>query len=155
MQNHEEFITVTQEELEALADAFKPRLDHLPAVDILRVVWNSIVLGRSMVSWDTGAKFMKLMEEVGELSEAALFEQGYNQHKPAPVEDSFGEGADVILCVVDIVSRLHPEMSTGEVYGRIQQALRNKYNKWERRIKDLERKANDRSKQNQQLQSNG
>ena len=150
----ENLINITQEELESLAAAHSPRLDYLPAVDILRVIWNSIILGRSMVSWDTGAKFMKLQEVVGELAETALYEQGYNQHKPTPEEDSFGEGADVILCVVDIVSRLHPEMPTSQVYAHLQHALRTKYNKWERRIKALERKTNDRSEQNKQLQSN-
>lgn len=120
---------------------------------ILRVITKSIRLSRSMVSWDLGAKFMKLQEEVGELAEAALYETGYNQHKTKPDEDTFGEGADVILCVVDVLSRLHPSLTPRQVHDALGLALDKKYRKWETRIHDLERKINDRPHQDQQLPS--
>lgn len=121
--------------------------------NILDIVSKSIRLSRSMVSWDVGAKFMKLQEECGELAETSLFELGFNQHKTKPDEDSFGEGADVILCVLDVLSGLHKNMKPREVYDALEAALDKKYKKWERRIQEMERKLNDKSAEDKQLPS--
>lgn len=79
-------------------------------------------------------KNAKLMEEVGEFSEAALFELGYLPHK-ALKESSFGEAADVIICVVDELSSLHPHMSPDQVIDMLRKHIDWKSDKWERIMK--------------------
>lgn len=119
------------------------------------IVTKSVSLSRNMVSWDLGAKFMKLQEEMGEYAEAALYEAGYNQHKAKPDEDTFGEAADIVLCVLDTLSRLHMDMSGEQLSDALDAALLKKYTKWEKRILEMERKINDKPNQDQQLPSDG
>jgi hypothetical protein len=117
------------------------------------VFTKSVNLSRSMASWDLGAKFMKLQEEMGEYAEVALYEAGYNQHKAKPKEDTFGEAADIILCVLDTLSQLHKDMTAEQVAAALDAALLKKYTKWEKRILEMERKINDKPNQDQQLPS--
>jgi len=155
----DDIFTVSDEDWEALEQAYRSTssVERLKSVSdiigILDVITKSIRLSRSMASWDIGAKFMKLQEEMGELAEVALYENGFNQHKAKPNEDSFGEGADVILCVLDVLSRLHLELTPHQVHHALALALSTKYKKWEKRILEMERKTNDRSNEDQQLPS--
>lgn len=141
---------VTDEELDVIA---KQWMDTIPPT-ITETMNKSVSLSRNMVSWDLMAKWMKMNEELGEFAETALYEQGFNQHKPRPKEDSFGESADLILCIVDVLSLLHKDMTPREIIAWIGKAMDTKYKKWETRIKDLERKTNDKPGENQQLSTN-
>lgn len=152
-------LEVPEEELETLYNAYHRKQSASEyksaseALNILGVFSKSVRLSRNMASWDVGAKFMKLQEETGELAETSLYELGYNQHKQKPAEDSFGEGADVILCVLDVLSCLHKNMKPREVLRALEISLDKKYKKWEARIEAMEKKINDRPNEDQQFSS--
>lgn len=75
------------------------------------------------------AKGLKACEEMGELATAALYEQGYLQHKKV-TESSFGEAADVIICVLDLLQALHPNLSHKQVILELASSLDTKFQKW-------------------------
>lgn len=60
----------------------------------------------------------KLTEEAGELAEAVLAQRGFKPHKQLPPEASFDEAADVLLCLLLVLSRLHPELSPEQLASR-------------------------------------
>jgi len=71
----------------------------------------------------------KIMEELGEFSEAVLVEQG---HMPRKVlnEDSFGEAADVINCVCAALVAVWPNMSETEIREKLESELSRKNDKF-------------------------
>ena len=77
----------------------------------------------------TSAKGLKACEEMGELATAALYEQGYLQHKTVG-ESSFGEAADVIICVLDLLQALHPNLTQRQVVLELAHSLDTKFQKW-------------------------
>lgn len=77
----------------------------------------------------TSAKGLKACEEMGELATAALYEQGYLQHKRVN-ESSFGEAADVVICVLDLLQALHPNLSHKQVVLELAHSLDTKFQKW-------------------------
>jgi len=77
------------------------------------------------------ARNAKLMEEVGEFSQALMFAQGYLPHKTVD-EPLVGETADVILCVLDTYAAAHPELSPEELAVNLVAQLEKKMAKWDR-----------------------
>lgn len=57
---------------------------------------------------------LKGAEEYGEFGTAVLVETGRLAHKELK-EPSFGEAADVILCMVSALAKLHPHMTPAEI----------------------------------------
>lgn len=73
----------------------------------------------------------KIMEELGEFSEALMHKAGFLPHKTMkePLE---GEAADVIICVLDTLAEAYPELSINEVSSLLQYHLELKSAKWEK-----------------------
>jgi NTP pyrophosphatase (non-canonical NTP hydrolase) len=60
----------------------------------------------------------KLTEESGELAEAVLVKRGFKPHKQLPPDATLDEAADVLLCLLLVLSRLHPEHSPAQLATR-------------------------------------
>ncbi len=75
------------------------------------------------------ARNAKLMEETGEFSQALLHKLGYLPHKTMN-EPLMGEGADVILCLLDTLASAHPEMDPNELLEALSEQLKKKSLKW-------------------------
>lgn len=72
---------------------------------------------------------LKLMEEVGELSECFNHYKGNLPHKTMkePIE---GEVADVIICAIAVLARVKDDMSSASVIQLIMKQLALKSEKW-------------------------
>lgn len=71
---------------------------------------------------------LKLMEEVGELSEQVLVLQG---HIKKPVKEPIeGEVADVINCVLSVLVKAYPEKNVYEIFSLLTSAMAVKNQKW-------------------------
>ena len=79
--------------------------------------------------WSPLVRNAKIMEEVGEFSEALLFKLGHLPHKKMkePIE---GEAADVILCILDTLASVYPEMTHDELSEMLEKQLIKKSQKW-------------------------
>jgi NTP pyrophosphatase (non-canonical NTP hydrolase) len=75
------------------------------------------------------ARNSKVMEEVGEFSEALLHKFGYLPHK-TPKEPIEGEAADVILTIIDTLAAAYPELSAGELSEMLSAQIDKKSKKW-------------------------
>jgi len=76
----------------------------------------------------------KLAEEVGELSQVVLYENGYQPHKEAPDEDMFGEAADVVNVVLCILAKQYPNMSPEDINSTLQASFAKKLHKYETKV---------------------
>lgn len=76
----------------------------------------------------------KLAEEVGELSQVVLYENGYQPHKEAPDEDMFGEAADVINVVLCILAKQYPNVPVRMIETKLQAAFIKKLRKYETKV---------------------
>ncbi len=61
----------------------------------------------------------KLTEEAGELAEAVLVAQGFKPHKTLPADAALGEAADVMLCLLLVLSRVYPEQTAHALAGAL------------------------------------
>ena len=79
--------------------------------------------------WPALVRNAKIMEEVGEFSEALLFKLGHLPHKnmKEPIE---GEAADIILCVIDTLASVYPELTASELSDMLEKQLTKKSQKW-------------------------
>jgi len=68
----------------------------------------------------------KLTEESGELAEAVLVQRGYKPHKTLPADASIDEAADVLLCLLLVLSRLYPERSPAQLAGQLAERIDGK-----------------------------
>jgi NTP pyrophosphatase (non-canonical NTP hydrolase) len=75
------------------------------------------------------ARNSKVMEEVGEFSEALLHKLGFLPHKKLkePIE---GEAADVIMTIIDTLAGAYPELSAGELTEMLSAQIDKKSKKW-------------------------
>lgn len=71
----------------------------------------------------------KIMEELGEFSEALMHKMGFLPHKTMK-EPLVGEAADVIICVMDTLSAAYPELSEEELADLLMEHLNKKSEKW-------------------------
>lgn len=80
-------------------------------------------------NWTPLIRNSKLMEEVGEFSEALLHKLGHLPHKTMkePIE---GEAADIILCVIDTLAGVYPDLTTDELHDMLELQLAKKSTKW-------------------------
>jgi len=86
-------------------------------------------------NWDISDVIVKLMEETGEFAEAVQITRGKinkNQEKFA----EFYEAADVIICIIDALSRLHPDMSTTNIHTFLNYCFRKKGKIWLEKMKE-------------------
>ena len=97
--------------------------------DLIDIINYGRLLDRQERGLPTSAKGLKACEEMGELATAALYEQGYLQHKRVD-ESSFGEAADVIICMLDLLQALHPDLSDEQVLYFLTIRLHSKFQKW-------------------------
>jgi NTP pyrophosphatase (non-canonical NTP hydrolase) len=77
----------------------------------------------------------KIVEELGEFSEALMHKAGFLPHKTMkePIE---GEAADVIITVLDTLAAAYPELTEQQVSSLLQTQLELKTHKWENLIKN-------------------
>lgn len=73
---------------------------------------------------------LKLMEEVGELSEAVNHQLGHLPHKTMK-EPVAGEIADVILLAISLLPPLYPDLNQEELMEVLKDQLKLKTAKWE------------------------
>lgn len=78
----------------------------------------------------TLARNSKAMEELGEFSEALLHKLGFLPHKTMK-EPLIGEGADVIICVLDTLAAAYPEYTTHQLEDALLSQLQLKSKKWD------------------------
>lgn len=80
-------------------------------------------------AWSPLVRNAKIMEEVGEFSEALLFKLGHLPHKTMkePIE---GEAADIIICVIDTLQSVYPDMTVDELHDMLDKQLAKKSAKW-------------------------
>lgn len=76
-------------------------------------------------------KLGKLGEEFGEFCGATLIEDGRCPHKEMG-EPSIGEGADIILCVLDVLSATYSNGTEQQIVASLMFALTEKLEKWKR-----------------------
>lgn len=74
-------------------------------------------------------KAVKLGEEVGEFNQAVLFEQGKLPHKNI-TESAAGEGADIMLCIIDVLAKLYPHESPEGLMRIMENEIARKLIKW-------------------------
>jgi phosphoribosyl-ATP pyrophosphohydrolase len=58
---------------------------------------------------DPSMLMCKLTEEAGELAEAVLVAQGFKPHKTLAPDAALDEAADVMLCLLLVLSRVYPD----------------------------------------------
>jgi NTP pyrophosphatase (non-canonical NTP hydrolase) len=80
------------------------------------------------------SSFLKLVEEVGELAEAILIEDGLLPHKPRQKEPAMGEAADVILMVIQTLHNHYPKLDASAILDDLQYHLGLKLTKWEEKV---------------------
>ena len=85
------------------------------------------------------ARLAKLFEEGGEFSETVMHQQGFLPHK-TPKETPFGEAADVIICLVDTLASLYPDLSPSWISEALQNHIEAKREKWQRVVIDPQNK---------------
>ena len=80
-------------------------------------------------AWPALVRNAKIMEEVGEFSEALLHKLGYLPHKimKEPIE---GEAADIIICVIDTLASAYPDLTPTQLTDMITHQLGKKSQKW-------------------------
>jgi NTP pyrophosphatase (non-canonical NTP hydrolase) len=86
---------------------------------------------QSLGLFPTLARNAKIMEEVGEFSEALLHKLGYLPHKEMK-EPLVGEAADVIITVIDTLCAAYPEMNEEQLIMTLNEHLRLKSEKWKK-----------------------
>jgi NTP pyrophosphatase (non-canonical NTP hydrolase) len=72
---------------------------------------------------------LKLNEEVGELSEAVNYLEGYLPHKTMK-EELIGEVADVVQCALTVLVKTEPKISDEELLLLFLEMLEYKNSKW-------------------------
>lgn len=96
----------------------------------MTIISTIVDLGRSQYNTlPVLARNGKIMEELGEFAEALLHKLGFLPHKTMK-EPLMGEGADVIICVLDTLSAAHPELTTEEIETQLLEQLALKSAKW-------------------------
>lgn len=94
-----------------------------------------VTLARSKYNtMPTLAKSLKLMEEVGEMSEAILITNGTLKHKKL-AEPVINETADVVICLMDILSDNYPDHPPEELVNALMVAVATKSLKWDKVMK--------------------
>lgn len=71
----------------------------------------------------------KLMEEVGEFAETVLVSHGYLAHKRVK-ERPEGEAADVVICVLDTLAGVYPQLSPERIIELLTEQIIKKRAKW-------------------------
>ena len=90
-----------------------------------------LTLSRSVkrAHWTPTDRSVKLGEEFGEFSEAVLHKRGLLPHKTMkePIE---GEAADIVICTLDTLASVYPELTPEEVINMLNEQLKLKVHKW-------------------------
>jgi len=87
-------------------------------------------------AWPVIARHVKASEELGELGTCVLVEQGHIRHKTLK-ENSFGEAADTIMCVLDILYSSWPNHSREDIIRGLTNQMLTKSDKWNKVVDDL------------------
>lgn len=87
------------------------------------------------LDWEIADVIAKATEELGEFSTAVQIKNGKirnktNDHEYAP----FDEGADVLICVLDAISRSYPDMPASQVYCLFLHWMNKKCQKWVNKV---------------------
>ena len=83
------------------------------------------------LEWKVSDILAKSMEELGEFSTACLIKQGKIRNKTLEHDHQpFEEAADVLICMLDAITRLYPNMAASEVYPLFLYWIDKKRQKW-------------------------
>jgi NTP pyrophosphatase (non-canonical NTP hydrolase) len=86
--------------------------------------------------WTISDGLAKLNEETGEFAEATLIKTGKITNKgPFKYGSDFEEAADSIICIVDTITRLNPDLDPMFVYTELLAAIDKKSQKWVNKVK--------------------
>jgi len=92
--------------------------------------------GRTMkYDWPPLARLGKVMEETGEFAETIMHIQGFLPHK-SPKETPIGEAADVLICTIDTLASVYPELSPEHIIEELLKSIKHKSKKWKEVIID-------------------
>lgn len=72
----------------------------------------------------------KLTEESGELAEAVLVERGYKPHKTLPENATLDEAVDVLLCLLLLLTRLHPDRTPETLAAQLAESVDRKVDRY-------------------------
>ena len=86
----------------------------------------------TLPSWALG---LKLAEEVGEVAEALMVDNGFSRHKVLE-EDVLHEVADVINVCIGLVTQHYPDLEPHEISLALTDALIKKGKKYKKVLKD-------------------
>ena len=100
------------------------------------VIQNLITLIRTKDKTPATIHGLKLSEECGEMAEQLLNDAGYLKHKTKEFEGAMGEGADVIITTVCILTAHYDELEPEEVYSQLLEAIERKGNKYQNIIEN-------------------
>jgi hypothetical protein len=131
------------EELHNIDEKFSPTLGSVSSAkvetyttfdeyfkDCVEISFKKVESGQAN-SW---TRVCKLGEEFGEFCEAMLVHNGLSQHKNLK-EGIFGEGADIINCVVAALVAACPRHKPEEIIEELKRELKRKLTKYGNRIK--------------------
>ena len=89
------------------------------------------------IDWSISDTLAKSTEELGEFAEAVMVRSGklknkMAEHEYAPVD----EAADVLICLMDSLTRLYPDKSPSELYCLFLYYVEKKTQKWVNKLTD-------------------
>ena len=87
------------------------------------------------LDWNVAEIITQVTQEMGEFSEACMIKNGTIRHKELEHPyHPFEEGADVLICVLDALSRLYPEKPASEIYCLFLYWMTRKCGKWVNKV---------------------
>ena len=98
-------------------------------------VFNIIDCGREVdpVKWTVADAIAKLAEEAGEFSQAIQTKVG-KLKKNLPPNSDFEEGADVVMCAIDVLSQANLDKTPEEIIEGLTKAIAKKIPKWREKV---------------------
>lgn len=83
------------------------------------------------LEWGVSDVLAKSIEELGEFSTACLIKQGKIRDKILEHDyQPFEEAADTMICMLDAITRLYPNMAASEIYILFLHYVDSKRKKW-------------------------
>jgi len=96
------------------------------------VIFRLFTLTRKYEQMTTLALALKVSEEVGELAEVILKDNGYLKHKQPSKEDAWHEVADIINVLIGMLAKHYPNLSATELTENLYNAIEKKGKKYEK-----------------------
>lgn len=102
--------------------------------EIFEIISMSKYYSSMKSSWGVLAVNSKLAEEYGEFIIETMIRIGLINDKPSNDESIFEEAADVMICLLDSLTKCCPELTENEICANLDKALSKKKRKWDSKI---------------------